>query len=131
MYRPLPGGLDKLKQEVRAMILWEDLILWQHLQALHGEQYAAEHSRPFGGAVAGVGHDRRPVAASSRPALTQVVDPVFEARGTMPDLALSLSGRKGGARRHPLSLSCADAEPRNERKVVGSPALRRVEWTGN
>ena len=69
------------------------------------EQHAAEDARPLGRAVAGVRHDGRNVSASPRPALAEVVDPVFEARGTVPDLALSRSGRGWGTRRHPLSLS--------------------------
>ena len=51
------------------------------------QQHSTEHPDPLGRAVARVGHDRRQVASAPGPALPDVVDPVFEARGTMPDLA--------------------------------------------
>ena len=60
------------------------------------EEHSAEHAHPFGRSVARVRDDRRDVPAPARPALADVVDPVLEARGTVPDLALHGSGRGGG-----------------------------------
>src|SRR4029453_14135075 len=77
------------------------------------EQAPAEDAPPLGGPVAGVRHDGGHVPTSAGPALAHVVDPVLEARGTMPDLALSGSGRGGGTRRHPLSLSWARVRSEN------------------
>jgi hypothetical protein len=78
------------------------------------EEYTAQNPHPLGRSVARVWHDGRHVPAASRPALAQVVDPVFEPRGTMPDLAFLGSGRGGGSRRHPDSLSRAPRRSRND-----------------